>query len=70
MLIWQDMVNPNQGLPEGSKPEFEKESAEILKQLHNYPCITTWVLFNEKWGQYDQQRLTEWIKRPTRSRLG
>jgi len=69
MLVWQDMVNPNQGLPEGAKAEFEKESAEELTQLHNYPCITTWVLFNEKWGQYDQQRLTEWVKKTDPSRI-
>ncbi|SDF15332.1 Beta-galactosidase/beta-glucuronidase [Mucilaginibacter pineti] len=69
MLVWQDMVNPNQGLPEGSKPEFEKESAEILAQLHNYPSIVTWVLFNEKWGQYDQERLTKWIKETDPSRI-
>ena len=41
MLVWQDMVNPNQGLPEGSKEAFESGSKEILKQLHNYPSITT-----------------------------
>jgi hypothetical protein len=69
MLVWQDMVNPNQGLPEGAKQEFEKESKEILEQLHNYPCITTWVLFNEKWGAYDQRRLTEWIKKTDPSRM-
>jgi hypothetical protein len=69
MLVWQDMVNPNQGLPEGSKKEFEYESFEILKQLHNYPSITTWVLFNEKWGQYDQERLTKWIKETDPSRI-
>ncbi|POY38052.1 glycoside hydrolase family 2 [Solitalea longa] len=68
MLVWQDMVNPNQGLPEGSKQAFEKQGAEMLQQLHNSPSITTWVLFNEKWGQYDQERLTSWIKQmdPTR----
>jgi len=69
VLVWQDMVNPNEDLPEGAKPEFERESAEILTQLHNSPCITTWVLFNEGWGAYDQQRLTEWIKRTDPSRL-
>lgn len=69
MLVWQDMVNPNQSLPEGSKEEFERESEEILTQLHNYPSITTWVLFNEKWGQYDQERLTKWIKKTDPSRL-
>ena len=69
MLVWQDMVNPNQGLPEGAKEEFEKESAEILSQLHNYPSITTWVLFNEAWGQYDQERLTKWMKSVDPSRI-
>jgi hypothetical protein len=69
MLVWQDMVNPNQGLPEGAKPAFEAQSKETLAQLHNYPCITTWVLFNEKWGQYDQERLTKWIKQTDPSRI-
>lgn len=69
MLVWQDFVNPNQGLSEGSKPEFEKESKEILEQLHNYPSIVTWVLFNEQWGSYDQERLTKWVKASDPSRL-
>jgi tetratricopeptide (TPR) repeat protein len=69
MLVWQDMVNPNQSLPQGSKTEFEKESKEILHQLQNYPCITSWVLFNEEWGAYDQARLTNLIKQIDSSRI-
>lgn len=69
MLVWQDCVNPNQGLPEGSKEAFEKGAAEMLSQLHNYPSITTWVLFNEAWGQYDQERLTKWVKATDPSRI-
>ncbi|WP_221887928.1 glycoside hydrolase family 2 protein [Chitinophaga polysaccharea] len=69
MLVWQDMVSPNHSLPEGAKAAFEQQCKETLAQLHNYPCVTTWVLFNEKWGQFDQQRLTEWIKRSDPSRL-
>lgn len=69
MLVWQDFVNPNQGLPEGAKPEFEKESKEILEQLHNSPSIVTWVLFNEQWGSYDQERLTKWVKQADPSRI-
>jgi len=69
MLVWQDFVNPNQGLPEGAKPKFEKESAEILHQLHNAPSIVCWVLFNEKWGQFDQERLTKWIRATDPSRI-
>jgi len=69
MLVWQDMVNPNQGLPEGSKAAFEAQVRETVQQLHNHPSITTWVLFNEKWGQYDQGRLTKWIKEIDPSRI-
>ncbi|HWK05559.1 MAG TPA: glycoside hydrolase family 2 TIM barrel-domain containing protein [Puia sp.] len=68
MLVWQDMVNPSFNLNEEAKQEFEKECKATVEQLYNHPSIITWVLFNEKWGQYDQQRLTEWIKTldPTR----
>ncbi|MCF6401331.1 glycoside hydrolase family 2 [Chitinophaga filiformis] len=69
LLVWQDMVNPNQGLPEGSKREFEKGCLETITQLYNHPSIVVWTLFNEKWGQYDQERLTNWIKEIDRSRL-
>lgn len=62
MLVWQDMVNPNQLLPSGAKQEFEKEAKETVNQLRNYPSIITWVLFNEKWGQFDQERLTKELK--------
>lgn len=68
MIVWQDMINPSFDLTDEAKKEFEKESEENIKQLFNHPCITTWTLFNEKWGQYDQERLSKWIKQldPTR----
>lgn len=69
VLVWQDMVNPNQQLPKGSKQAFEQQCKETLEQLHNYPSIITWVLFNEKWGQYDQERLTKWLKVSDPSRI-
>jgi hypothetical protein len=69
MLVWQDFVNPPHQMPEGAKEEFEREVAATMDQLHNHPCITTWVLFNEKWGVFDQQRLTEWVKKSDPSRL-
>lgn len=69
MLVWQDFVQPNPALPQGAKEIFEKQGGEMMEQLKNHPCITTWVLFNEKWGAYDQQRLTEWIKKKDPTRL-
>lgn len=69
MLVWQDFVQPNPDLPDGAKEIFEKQGTEMMQQLQNHPSITTWVLFNEKWGSYDQQRLTEWIKKTDPARL-
>jgi len=40
-----------------------------LPQLHNHPSITAWVLFNEGWGAYDQERLAGWMKQLDPSRL-
>jgi hypothetical protein len=68
MMVWQDMVNPGNDSLEGHI-QFEQEMKENISQLHHFPCITTWVLFNEKWGQYDQERLTKWIRQADPSRL-
>lgn len=69
ILVWQDFVNPPHGLPAGSRPIFEKEVQETMDQLHNHPSIVTWVLFNERWGAYDQERLTAWVKKYDPSRI-
>ncbi|MGK6353182.1 sugar-binding domain-containing protein [Parapedobacter sp. DT-150] len=69
VLVWQDFVNPNQGRRKGYKDAFEQQAKETMDQLYNHPSITTWVLFNERWGAYDQQRLTEWVKTHDPSRL-
>jgi len=68
MIVWQDMVNPSFDLTKEAKTIFENECKETIEQLYNHPSITTWTLFNEKWGQYDQERLCKWIKQldPTR----
>ncbi|HVU95512.1 MAG TPA: glycoside hydrolase family 2 TIM barrel-domain containing protein [Puia sp.] len=68
MLVWQDMPYPGNLSPEGRK-EFERENAENIEQLHNSPSIVCWVLFNEGWNRYDQERLTKWVKKTDPSRL-
>ncbi|ACU60661.1 glycoside hydrolase family 2 [Chitinophaga pinensis] len=68
MLVWQDMVNPGNDAPAGHS-QFEQENKENVAQLYNHPSIVTWVLFNEKWGQYDQERLTNWFKAQDPTRL-
>jgi hypothetical protein len=68
LLVWQDMPSSNNDSPQ-ARAEFEKELKENLSQLHNHPSITTWVLFNEGWGAYDEERLARWMKQADPSRL-
>jgi beta-galactosidase/beta-glucuronidase len=68
MLVWQDMVNPGNDTEEG-RAQFETELKENIAQLYHHPSIVVWVLFNEKWGSYDQERLTKWIRQLDPSRL-
>lgn len=68
LLVWQDMPSSNNDTAEG-RAQFERELKENLTQLHNHPSITTWVLFNEGWGAYDQDRLAHWIMQADPSRL-
>jgi hypothetical protein len=69
MIVWQDMVNPSFDLTDVAKKNFEAECEENIRELFNHPSITTWTLFNEKWGQYDQERLSSWIKKMDPTRL-
>jgi hypothetical protein len=68
MLVWQDMI------PAGhhtiyAREEFITETEAHLTQLYNYPSIIMWVLFNEGWGVFDQQTITEWAKAADSSRI-
>ena len=68
ILVWQDMPQPSNATAE-AKAEFEAESAANIQQLYNHPSIIAWVLFNEGWGAYDQERLAKWMKQLDPSRL-
>ena len=67
LLVWQDMPSGNNNTPEG-RIRFEAELRRMILQLQNHPCIVTWVIFNESWGQFDTERLTRSVKEwdPTR----
>jgi hypothetical protein len=77
LLVWQDMPSGDRSIAPGkpdivrskeSADQFELELGRMLDGLHNHPCIITWVVFNEGWGQYDTKRVVESVKRrdPTR----
>lgn len=83
IIVWQDMPsgdrNPewqNRKYFEGTEMKrsaeseacYRKEWKEIMDALYSYPCIGTWIPFNEAWGQFKTPEIVEWTKRydPTR----
>lgn len=39
------------------KDEWILECQKTIEHLSHFPCISTWVLFNEAWGQFQNQRI-------------
>ncbi|HTI98283.1 MAG TPA: glycoside hydrolase family 2 TIM barrel-domain containing protein [Dongiaceae bacterium] len=68
LLVWQDMPSGNNQTPE-ARTQFEAELQQMITGRRNHPCIVTWILFNEGWGQYDTERLVSWVKTLDPSRL-
>lgn len=84
MIVWQDMPSGDetpdfmwreyfsgkelQRTPE-SEENFRREWKEIIDNLYSYPCIGTWVTFNEGWGQFKTQEIAAWTKQYDPSRL-
>jgi hypothetical protein len=68
LLVWQDMPIGNNDTALG-RAQFEKEIHANLEMLHNSPSIVSWVVFNEGWGIYDQERLAKEVKAADPSRL-
>ncbi|MBE6276410.1 MAG: beta-galactosidase [Bacteroides sp.] len=84
IIVWQDMPsgdrNPqwiNKRYFDGvervrsaeSEANYRKEWKEIMDNLYSYPCIGTWVPFNEAWGQFKTEEIAEWTKNYDPSRL-
>ena len=53
---------------EAARISWEKECMETITALSFFPCIAIWCPFNEGWGQFDSERITDLIraKDPTR----
>ena len=51
------------------RAEFEKETFETIDLLKNVVSLAMWVPFNEGWGQFDSDRISDLIakKDPTRT---
>jgi hypothetical protein len=60
ILVWQDMValKAYQPVTEASKPIYELEAERTIRTRWNHPSIMVWTMFNESWGQFDTERIT------------
>jgi len=72
LMVWQDFVCSRKfdsNITEESAAQWEKEQRRMIDSLYNNPSVIEWIVFNEGWGQYDTERLTEWTKRYDPSRI-
>ena len=78
ILVWQDMPSGDNyisgQMPDITKSEeagkqFEYELKRMIDTKYNNPSIIMWVPYNEGWGQWDTERITELVKNYDPSRL-
>jgi hypothetical protein len=72
LLVWQDMVCTRKfdaKITPGSSRQWETEQRRMIGHLQNHPSVVEWIVFNEGWGQYDTERLTNWAMKLDPSRL-
>lgn len=71
ILVWQDMPSgdsyirrtmPDIVRSEESANQFEYELKRMIETKYNNPSIIVWVPFNEGWGQFDTERITQLIR--------
>ncbi|MFJ8857931.1 PA14 domain-containing protein [Streptomyces sp. NPDC102451] len=71
LLVWQDFVSGDIVSEKGQKA-FLDQGAEMMQQLHNYPSIGAWIVFNEGWGEWDRTetgKITEQVQAADPSRV-
>ncbi|MFJ7627633.1 LamG-like jellyroll fold domain-containing protein [Streptomyces sp. NPDC097595] len=71
LFVWQDFVSGNLTNERGHQA-FIDQGAEEMEQLHNYPSIGSWIVFNEGWGEWDRTetgKITEKVQAADPSRI-
>ena len=51
------------------KQNYYTEFHEILDTLYDFTSICSWVCFNEAWGQFEAEKVTEWVRQYDETRL-
>ena len=77
IIVWQDMPSGDSSprwqnhnwfngtefnRSAASEANYRKEWKEIIDYLYSYPCVGTWVPFNEAWGQFKTPEIVAWTK--------
>ena len=56
-------------VPEEGKANYYKEWSEIIDAFKTFPCIVSWVPFNEAWGQFDTEEVVKFTRAQDPTRL-
>ena len=67
VIFQKDMIKDNNYEAYNRKSEkgrknFIRDLYSMIDQLYNAPCISTWVPFNEAWGQFDSLKIAKIIR--------
>ena len=54
---------------EEGKANYYKEWSEIINAYKVFPCIVSWVPFNEAWGQFDTEEVVQFTRALDATRL-
>jgi len=78
LLVWQDMPSGDKYIG-GNDPDIERtpeSSMQFMRELernivalYNHPSIIMWVPYNEGWGQWNTEKVVDWIEQHDPTRL-
>jgi beta-galactosidase/beta-glucuronidase len=64
-----DVEGPDLVRSADSAQHYYQELGQLVSDFGNHPSIVVWVPFNERWGQFETERVVEYIRRLDSSRL-
>ena len=70
--VWDNRTYANgtdTPVPDDAKANYYKEWGEIMSSFKVFPCIVTWVPFNEAWGQFDTEEVVKFTRAQDPTRL-
>ncbi|NLS98102.1 MAG: beta-galactosidase [Planctomycetaceae bacterium] len=71
-LVWireWNVEGPDLVRAADSAQQYNVELEQLVTDFGNHPSIVVWVPFNERWGQFETERVVESVRRLDTSRL-